>query len=116
MAGVLIAQLWRLQHHPNPDRVFGYYIVSVPLAAILQVAALCTALIGGIRFWRQQTAMARGKVHSGGWELMSIGCGAAAVSHADRAFLLSKTLMRMSWTQLLIGLFAVHVGIDIHKT
>ncbi|EGP87391.1 uncharacterized protein MYCGRDRAFT_93582 [Zymoseptoria tritici IPO323] len=76
--GIIIAQFWRLQHAPNPNPVFGYFIVSVPLAAILQVAALCTALLGGIRFWRQQTAMARGKVWAGGWETMVIGCGVMA--------------------------------------
>ncbi|KAK3709251.1 hypothetical protein LTR37_010989 [Vermiconidia calcicola] len=94
MLGTIIAQLYRLQHHPNPSKVFGYYVLSKPLSVIFQCAALAIVLIGGIRFWRQQSAMAIGKVHASGWELISIAIG---------SFL------------LLFMMFVIHVGIDIYK-
>ena len=64
--GVMIAQLYRLQHREDPDPVFGYYVLSKPLSAIFQSSALCVVLLGCIRFWRQQSAMAIGKMHAGG--------------------------------------------------
>ena len=30
-------------------------------------------LLGAYRFWRQQNAILRGKVHAGGWEVNAIG-------------------------------------------
>lgn len=71
--GVIVAQLYRLQHVASPDPVFGYYVLSKPIAGIFQVSALCVALIGAHRYWRQQTAMAIGQVVAGGWELMAVG-------------------------------------------
>ena len=80
MLGTIIAQLYRLQHHPDPSKVFGYYVLSKPLSVLFQFAALAVVLIGGIRFWRQQSAMAIGKVHASGWELISIAIGSFLVS------------------------------------
>lgn len=71
--GVLIAQLYRLQHAPSPDPVFGYYVLGKPIAAILQASALIIVLVGAHRFWRQQSSMARGTVIVGGWELYLTG-------------------------------------------
>lgn len=72
MLGVVVAQLYRLQHSATPNPVFGYFALSKPLAAILQCSALGMVLLGGVRFWRQQAAMARGKVHAGGFEVLVI--------------------------------------------
>lgn len=72
MLGVIVAQLYRLQHHPSPSPIFGYFILSKPISAILQCSALGMAILGAIRYFRQQAAMARGKVHAGGWEVMVI--------------------------------------------
>lgn len=72
MMGVIIAQLYRLQHSPAPDPVFGYYALSKPIAGILQGSAAAMVFVGAIRYWRQQQAMALGKVHAGGWELTTI--------------------------------------------
>ncbi|KAK5171946.1 uncharacterized protein LTR77_003583 [Saxophila tyrrhenica] len=94
MIGAVIAQLYRLQHRPNPDDVFGYYVLSKPLAGIFQGAALIVVLLGGIRFWRQQNAMAIGKVHAGGFELIGSG-------------ILSLVL--------LFGVFIIHVALDAYK-
>ena len=67
--GVMIAQLYRLEHSQDPDPIFGYYVLSKPLAAIFYCAALCVVLLGCLRFWRQQSAMAVGKAHAGGFEI-----------------------------------------------
>jgi len=73
MLGVTIAQLYRLQHTAHPNSVFGYFVLSKPIASLFQCAALGMALLGAIRFYRQQSAMAIGKVHAGGWEVYTIG-------------------------------------------
>ena len=80
MTGVMIAQLYRLQHRENPSPVFGYFVLSKPLSVIFQSAALVVVLLGCIRFWRQQSAMAIGKMHAGGWELILIAIGSFLVS------------------------------------
>lgn len=73
MLGVVIAQLYRLQHSPTPDPVFGYYVLSKPISCIFHGSAVCVTLLGAIRYFRQQHLMAIGKVQAGGWELMVIG-------------------------------------------
>ena len=82
--GTLIAQLYRLQHRENPSNIFGYFVLSKPLSAIFQCAALCIVLVGGIRFWRQQSAMAIGRVHAGGWEVIAVAVGSFLVSQKPR--------------------------------
>jgi hypothetical protein len=81
MIGVVIAQLYRLQHAPHPDPKFGYFVLSKPIACIFHVSAACVALLGSIRFFRQQNAMAAGKVRAGGWEVMVIGVYVLLVSN-----------------------------------
>jgi uncharacterized membrane protein YidH (DUF202 family) len=73
MLGVIVAQLYRLQHSPAPDPKFGYFVLSKPISCIFHASAICVALLGTVRFFRQQYAMDVGKVHAGGWELMIIG-------------------------------------------
>lgn len=72
MTGVIIAQLFRLQHSVNPNPEIGFYVIGVPLAASFIALGVVVLLIGAFRFWRQQRAMLRGKVHAGGWELTAI--------------------------------------------
>lgn len=67
--GVFIAQLFRLQHSQNPDPVFGFFVLGIPLSCTCTVAAIVVNLLGTYRFWRQQNAMLRGKILGGGWEL-----------------------------------------------
>jgi uncharacterized membrane protein YidH (DUF202 family) len=69
MIGVTIAQLFRLQHSPAPSAIFGYFVAGEPLAGCFIAAAVVVVLVGAVRFWRQQTAMVRGKVWAGGWEV-----------------------------------------------
>lgn len=73
MLGVIVAQLYRLQHSPSPDPTFGYFVLATPLSCILHVSAACVTLLGCVRFFRQQHAMAIGKIRAGGLEIMIIG-------------------------------------------
>jgi len=81
MIGVTVAQLYRLQHTEHPNSVFGYFVLSKPVASMFQCAALGTALLGAVRFFRQQSAMAIGRVHAGGWEVFTIGFFVFFVRH-----------------------------------
>ena len=91
MMGIITAQLYRLEHSPEPSKVFGYYVLSKPLAAIFQTSALFMILLGGIRFWRQQSAMAIGKVYAGGWEINVIAIGMLLVIYLRWIVLLKST-------------------------
>ena len=73
MVSVIIAQLFRLQHAQNPNNVFGFFVLGIPLACVCIGAAIIVLLLGAHRFWRQQNAILRGKVHAGGWEVNAIG-------------------------------------------
>jgi uncharacterized membrane protein YidH (DUF202 family) len=73
MTAVIISQLFRLQHTESPNKTLGYYVLGTPLACVCIVAATIVLLLGSYRFWRQQNAMLRGKVHAGGWELNVVG-------------------------------------------
>ena len=72
MISVIIAQLFRLQHVQNPDKVFGFFVLGIPLACVCIGAAIVVLVLGAYRFWRQQNAILRGKVHAGGWEVNMI--------------------------------------------
>ncbi|KAF1992610.1 hypothetical protein K402DRAFT_449921 [Aulographum hederae CBS 113979] len=69
MTGVLIAQMFRLQRSVSPDMELGYFVLGVPMATVFIAAAMVVALVGALRFWRQQNAMVRGRVWAGGWEI-----------------------------------------------
>lgn len=73
MTAVIIAQLFKLQHAEVTDKTLGYYVLGTPLACVCIAAAIIVALLGSYRFWRQQNAMLRGKVHAGGWEVNAVG-------------------------------------------
>lgn len=80
MLGVIIAQLYRLQHSPHPDPTLGFFVLSKPISCIFHASAICVALLGSVRFFRQQHAMAIGSVHVGGWEILVIGVYVLLVS------------------------------------
>ncbi|PYH91329.1 hypothetical protein BO71DRAFT_52955 [Aspergillus ellipticus CBS 707.79] len=73
MQGVLVAQLFRLQHLTSPDAALGYSEVGVPLSVGCHGVAILIASLGAYRFWKQQTVVALGTVYAGGWELNLIG-------------------------------------------
>lgn len=72
MTGVIVAQLFRLQHTINPNLNLGFYVLGVPIASSFIGLAILVLLIGAYRFWRQQRAMIRGKIYAGGWEISLI--------------------------------------------
>ncbi|KGO73834.1 protein of unknown function DUF202 [Penicillium italicum] len=73
MQGVLVAQLLRLQRPSKKVDRLSFHEVGIPLSVTCHFVAVVVALIGAFRFWRQQNAIARGKVYAGGWELNSVG-------------------------------------------
>lgn len=79
MLGVIIAQLFRLNHSASPDPVLGFFVVGVPLATVCNATAMVVIVLGAYRFWRQQSAMVRGKIYAGGWEILTIGALIALV-------------------------------------
>lgn len=72
MLGVIIAQLFRLQHSLHPDAELGFFRVGIPLASVFIGMAIVVAVLGAVRFWKQQSAILRDKVWAGGWEIMVI--------------------------------------------
>jgi len=92
--GIVVAQLFRLQHSYNPNLEFGFFVTGIPLAACFIFLAIIVQVIGFIRFWRQQKAMIRGKVLAGGWEINVVMGGSML---------------------LCIALFAIVIGVTIQK-
>lgn len=80
MLGIYIAQLFRLQHLFDSEAGFGFFMLGIPLACICVGAAIVIAVLGAYRFWRQQNAILRGKIHVWGWEMAAIGVTALIVS------------------------------------
>lgn len=79
MAGVLVAQAFRLQDDLDKT-CFGLHQASKGIASMLIGAAIIIQLMGAWRFWSQQNAMVRGKVRAAGWELHLTGYITAGVS------------------------------------
>ncbi|KAG9204178.1 hypothetical protein G6514_001817 [Epicoccum nigrum] len=94
MTGVIIAQLFRIQHTISPDPQIGFYVISEPLSAVFIGMAIFVLLVGAIRFWRLQNALVRGKALVGGWEVFAI--------------------MAMS-ALLLVATFALILGVNVDK-
>ena len=95
MTGIVTAQLFHLQHSSTPNSHFGFYKVGKPLAATFICMAIVVVVIGAIRFWRLQRALVRGKAMAGGWEV---------------------GLVMALMGALLLGTFAVLIGVDVEKT
>ncbi|PLB37128.1 DUF202 domain-containing protein [Aspergillus candidus] len=79
MQGVLVAQLFRLQRESTANDRLGYYEVGIPLSVSCHAVAIAVAVIGAYRFFKQQHAVALGKIYAGGWELNCIAGLFAAV-------------------------------------
>lgn len=80
MLGIYIAQLFRLQHTLDSGSGFGFFTLGIPLACLCTGAAIVIAVLGAYRFWRQQSAMLRGKIHVWGWDMAAIAFAAFSVS------------------------------------
>lgn len=79
--GIVVAQLFRLQHVAKPDSVFGYFVLAKPLAVICQCVAIYALLLGAFRSWRHQNAIVRGKAITGGFEVILLAFGTLVVSN-----------------------------------
>lgn len=78
--GVVVAQLFRLQHVANPNSKFGFYVLGKPIAGLFIATAILVILLGAFRFWRQQNAIVRNKIHAAGWEVYTTGTAILSVS------------------------------------
>ncbi|KAH8725304.1 hypothetical protein GQ44DRAFT_226866 [Phaeosphaeriaceae sp. PMI808] len=67
--GILIAQLFRLQHSAHPNPYFGFHAVGRPLSVAFICAAIVVLVLGAGRFWKGQGALMRGVVCARGWEV-----------------------------------------------
>ncbi|MCJ1384868.1 hypothetical protein MMC17_007986 [Xylographa soralifera] len=70
--GVTVAQVFRLKNEGAINPPFGFFALGIPLACACIGSALVVTVVGSWRFWRQQNALARGKIHAGGWEINTI--------------------------------------------
>lgn len=79
----MIAQLFQLQssspHDPLPAQRLDFSSVGIPLSTAYHGCAIIVAALGAYRFWRQQNAIVRDKVYTGGWEMNVIGLMSIAV-------------------------------------
>jgi len=81
-SGVLVAQLFRLQHSLNPNLTYGYYVLGIPLAATFICVGIIVLSLGAYHTWHQQQALVRGKVDLGRreiWTIMVLGVGVSTV-------------------------------------
>ncbi|KAL8681643.1 MAG: hypothetical protein Q9186_002240 [Xanthomendoza sp. 1 TL-2023] len=112
--GVFIAQLFRLQHTENPNPVFGFFVLGIPLSCICTGAAILINLLGAYRFWRQQNAMLRGKIQCGGWEVYAtlgtvlVVCVTTVLVHVRTGHMLKINFQ----TVLLLFVLVMAVNID----
>ncbi|KAH9879272.1 hypothetical protein J1614_002711 [Plenodomus biglobosus] len=95
MTGVITAQLFHLQRSPTPSPHYGFYVIGRPLSGVFIGMAIVVLIIGTIRFWRIQRQLLTGKTLVGGWEVLAV-MGLSAL--------------------LLVGTFALVLGVDIDKT
>ena len=72
MTGVIVSQVMRLTHTLAPDPTIGFFVVSVPLAAMCHGMALIVCILGLYRFLHWQSEMAHAHAISSGWELLVI--------------------------------------------
>jgi uncharacterized membrane protein YidH (DUF202 family) len=112
MIGVTVAQLFRLQHTPSPNTIFGFYVLGKPLACICQGSAIYSLLLGAYRSWRHQHAMVRGKAIAGGLEVFLLGVGVLAVSPILSWPYLCNDL---HVSQICLLFFVLMIGVDISK-
>jgi hypothetical protein len=73
--------------------------------------AILVALVGAYRFWRQQNAIARGKIHAGGWELNSVGILLGCVSGFSLLDPGVTNMLKIVLTTLVISI-AIIIEID----
>ncbi|RPB27081.1 hypothetical protein L211DRAFT_780151, partial [Terfezia boudieri ATCC MYA-4762] len=72
LTGTVVAQLYVLNHKPNTNPTFGYYVLGKPLAVTLVAFSIAFSIMGWWRWYTWQRNTIRGGVIVGGWELQSV--------------------------------------------
>jgi uncharacterized membrane protein YidH (DUF202 family) len=114
MTGVVIAQLFRLQHALLPNPSLGFFVLGIPLASTF-IGGGAVILLGVFRFWRQQSATIRGKVWAGGWEITAIIILIIVVSVMLFFLLLSVCRLTVVVGELSLAVFAFTAATNIEK-
>lgn len=78
--GVTAAQLFRLEGSISPSDVSTFFHLGRPIGAAAEGVAILIVLFGAYRCWSQQQKLLTGHVKARGWEILSIGGLAFAVS------------------------------------
>jgi hypothetical protein len=78
--GALFAQFYAILNQKEHEKGFGFRTIGIPLSCMCHAFATMIAITGACRFFSQQSALARGKVYTGGWELNSVGVFTGLVS------------------------------------
>ena len=112
MTGVIVAQLLRLQHTDNPNKRFGYYVLGIPLSVICIGGSILVLVLSAYRFWRQQNAMLRGKVHAGGWEMNAIGIVFVLVRIDSQ----KHGEWKLTARKVTLLVFVLLIAVDVEKT
>lgn len=112
MQGVLIAQLFRLQKSQSSVDRLRFYEVGIPLSVACHCVAVLVATIGAYRFWRQQSAISRGKIHAGGWELNWVGILLFAVSSVP-VWTLLHNVKSLTAPQIILATLIISVAIIV---
>ena len=73
LLGTVVAQLQVLNHKPNTNPTFGYYVLGKPLAAALISFSIAFSIMGWWRWYTWQRNTIRGEVVVRGWELQTVG-------------------------------------------
>ncbi|KAJ5371728.1 hypothetical protein N7517_003734 [Penicillium concentricum] len=109
--GVLIAQLFRLQAAEALADRLGFRKVGTPLSVACYCVGILVALVGAYRFWRQQNAIARGKIYAGGWELNSVGillgCITLTVLIVSTAIMIEVDMDASMFVRQILGSYVV---------
>ena len=80
---VVIVQLYRLKHEPPPKGTLSDYDLGIPLAAVTLALAMVVSVVGAIRFFICQHAMARKKIRGSGNVVVIFTVGTGLVSLPD---------------------------------
>lgn len=86
LSGTVVAQLFVLNHKPNPNPTFGFHVLGKPLAVTLISFSIAFSILGWWRWFNWQRNTIRGIVVVGGGEIEGVGflmmlvCGAPFIS------------------------------------
>ena len=89
----------------------GFFVLGIPLAAMCIGGSIFILALGAYRFWKQQNAMLRGKVHAGGWDINGMG-GIVLLVRLTGQSLENPALTHKKVTLIV---FVLLVAVDVEK-